>query len=355
MSAPSGIEVTDQLRDAFSAAVESKQTRFIKVSIEKESLVHSASIPIGGSLLEDLQLLASDEILEENTPAYLLTKLDDSAEWLVIYYVPDTAKVREKMLYASSRASLLKSLGSSTFSDSIFATSKADLTPDAYAAHRKHVLAPKPLSSAEQEMADIRAAERLAGGLSAYQGSRARTTHIGQTVGMGWTEDVQEAVKALGDGDESVLVVSTIDMSSETVVLQSSSPVSADALGAALPPDTACYAFFAWKHSPSQREIIFIYSCPSGSPVKQRMVYATGFNGVYMTAKTLLEGASTPLHSRKIETSNPGEINEAFLRSELDFTGSAGGSAPASGTQTPAGGLEEQKKPFAKPRGPKRR
>ncbi|KAF7295362.1 Protein tyrosine kinase [Mycena indigotica] len=351
MSAPSGIEVTDELKKIFGEAVDSKQTRFIKVSIVNEALVHTSSIPVQGSFQEDLQLLDSEDILQANTPAYLLTKLDDN-EWLVIYFVPDTAKVREKMLYASSRASLLKSLGSSLFTDSIFATSKADLTPEAYTAHRRHVTAPKPLSASEQEMADVRAAERQAGGLSAYQGSRARTSHIGQTVGMAWAEDLQETVKGLGEGDDSVLVVLTIDIATETVVLHSSAPTSADQVGSSLPADSPSYAFFAWKHSPSLRDIVYLYSCPSGSPVKQRMVYASGFHSVYLGGKTLLEGSPTSLHTRKFETSTPSEINEAYLRSELDLNATT----PGSGTQTPiGGGQEEQKKPFARPRGPKRR
>src|ERR1700709_560398 len=74
-----------------------------------------------------------------------------------------------QMLYASTRGSLLKSLGSTLFTDSIFATSKADLTPEAYAAHRRHLDAPKPLSTREREMADIRAAEAT----GTYEGSSA--------------------------------------------------------------------------------------------------------------------------------------------------------------------------------------
>ncbi|KAF7353635.1 Protein tyrosine kinase [Mycena venus] len=355
MSAISGIGVSADLSAKFSRAVDDRQTRFIKVSIQnEESLVHDLSVPIGGSLQEDLaQLQNSDEIIQENTPAYLLTKLDDPpAEWLVIYYVPDTAKVRDKMLYASSRASLLKSLGSTLFSDSIFATSKADLTPEAYAAHRKHVMAPKPLSASEQEMADVRAAERQAGGLSVYQGSRARTTHIGKTIGMPWAADLEDAVKDLSEGDDSVLVVATIDMASETLVLHSTSPTAAGDVGASLPPDGASYAFFAWKHALSRRDVVFIYSCPSSCPVKHRMVYASGFNAVFIAAQTLLADSPSPLHSRKIETSTPAEIDEAFLRSELDF--SSGQGTPGSGAATPAGN-DEEKKPFARPRGPKRR
>ncbi|KAJ7197137.1 hypothetical protein GGX14DRAFT_668154 [Mycena pura] len=351
MSATSGIGVSSELSAEFSRAVEDRQTRFIKVSIQNESLIHDLSIPMRGTLEEDLLQLGSDEIIQDNTPTYLLAKLDDPpAEWLVIYYVPDTAKVREKMLYASSRASLLKSLGSSLFSDSIFATSRGDLTPEAYAAHRRHVNAPKPLSASEQETADARAAERQAGGLSAYQGSRSRTSPIGQTIGMAWAADLEDAVKSLGEGDESVLVILTIDMASETVVLHSTSATKADEVGAALPSDDACYAFFAWKHSPSRRDIVFIYSCPSSCPVKHRMVYASGFNAVFVAAKTLLAGSLTPLQSRKIETSTPSDIDEAFLRSELDLLTTSG-----SGTPTDSTGNDDEKKPFARPRGPKRR
>jgi len=37
-------------------------------------------------------------IVEDNVPAYILVKLDDPpTEWLAVYYVPDNAKVRDKV------------------------------------------------------------------------------------------------------------------------------------------------------------------------------------------------------------------------------------------------------------------
>lgn len=110
------------------------------------------------------------------------------------------------MLYASTRNALTKSLGSSVFTDSLFATSKDDLTPDAYAKHKKHMAAPKPLSAQEQEMADIRAAEREAGNAS-YEGSSARRNHLGAKVGLSWAPEVENAVRELWVGEGSQLVV----------------------------------------------------------------------------------------------------------------------------------------------------
>lgn len=108
------------------------------------------------------------------------------------------------MLYASTRASLLKALGSSLFADSIFATSKADLTAEAYASHLRHVAAPHPLSSREQELADLRAAEN---DTATYEGSRGRASHIGTGVGLNWSSEVEYAVSELGQGSSNALVV----------------------------------------------------------------------------------------------------------------------------------------------------
>ena len=55
-----------------------------------------------GTLEQDLDRLGG--ILEENVPAYVLVRLDDPpTEWLAIYYVPDSAKVRDKVRVRSSR------------------------------------------------------------------------------------------------------------------------------------------------------------------------------------------------------------------------------------------------------------
>lgn len=108
------------------------------------------------------------------------------------------------MLYASTRASLVKGLGASLFTDSIFATSKEDLTPDAYRAHKRHQAAPKPLSSREQELTDLRIAENTA---ATYEGSRARASHVGNPVGYQWSDDAQQAVSKLVEGEGCTLLI----------------------------------------------------------------------------------------------------------------------------------------------------
>lgn len=61
-----------------------------------ESLTPDEIIPPSGTLDQDLDNLAT--IVEDDVPAYVLVRLDEPpSDWLAIYYVPDNAKVRDKV------------------------------------------------------------------------------------------------------------------------------------------------------------------------------------------------------------------------------------------------------------------
>jgi twinfilin-like protein len=161
-------------------------------------------------------------------------------------------------LYASTRSSLTKSLGSTVFTDSLFATCKADLTPEAYEAHKRHQAAPKPLSAREQEMENIKAAEREAG--NSYEGSNARKNHVGQRVGLSWSSEAEDAVKGLGSRKDSRIVIlvripidyikrgvhpsfQKIEPSTELLELVSFADATVDDLSSSIPSDEPCTRF----------------------------------------------------------------------------------------------------------------
>lgn len=63
--------------------------------------------------------------MAEKQPAYFFVRLDSSknaSDWLFLCYVPDVAPIRQKMIYAATRASLTKELGDSFIKDSIYGT-----------------------------------------------------------------------------------------------------------------------------------------------------------------------------------------------------------------------------------------
>ncbi len=111
------------------------------------------------------------------------------------------------MIYASTRNSVTKSLGATNFADTIFATSKDDVTPAGYAAHKRHLTAPKPLSAREKEMADIKAAEREAGNAPYNANANAARQSPFGTVGLKWSDDVEAAVRNLAEITEDHLVI----------------------------------------------------------------------------------------------------------------------------------------------------
>jgi twinfilin-like protein len=53
-----------------------------------------------GSFQEDLQNLQDEDVLPKDLSAYVLAKLDaPSLDWMIISYVPDNAKVRDKVRF----------------------------------------------------------------------------------------------------------------------------------------------------------------------------------------------------------------------------------------------------------------
>ena len=88
----------------------------------------------------------------------------------------------------------------------MFVTCKQDLTSTAYDDHKMRVAAPGPLSAKEQEMADLKAAERGFDNNGMYDGSRS-SQNLPKTVGFEWPPELQEAVKSLGASTQSQLVV----------------------------------------------------------------------------------------------------------------------------------------------------
>ena len=76
-----------------------------------------------------------DNYLDNTTPAYIFVRFDEKGtageyKWLFLCYVPDGAKVRDKMLYASTRATLTKELGDYRFVDNIYGTEKVSSEVD---------------------------------------------------------------------------------------------------------------------------------------------------------------------------------------------------------------------------------
>ena len=79
-------------------------------------------------------------------------------------------------------------------------------------------------------------------------------------------------------------MIQKINLKDETIELVGSTDTDADSLTAAISSTEPRYAFFRYPHQVDGSEqspspIVFIYTCPPASKIKERMVYASTKQG----------------------------------------------------------------------------
>ncbi|KAI9803273.1 MAG: hypothetical protein M1825_002064 [Sarcosagium campestre] len=303
----SGILASKELIDAFNDLVSSTDQRGLLAGIKGESLVPLDSIPSTSADFEgDLAVLEAK--LKDNEAAYvILRRYPEQDGFVAVTYVPDTAPVRSKMLFASSRLTLVRQLGTERFRDTFFATTKGELTADGFKRHDKHGQTAVPLTEEEQTNVEIRAAEAEASqGTSARQG-----LVVGNRVKIPITDDSLEALKQLPTSKTN-LVQLKVNTATEETELVSTSSTSANELQNVISPTEPRFTFFRYDHShESQQEapILFISTCPSGSQIKERMIFASARNFMIQIAQS----AAGLTIARKLEAGDPAEIVEATV------------------------------------------
>ena len=130
MSTQTGITANSELAAFFAEARQEKtkaKYRMIKVLIANEQLVLDEHRESGHSWERDWDLMVTKSV-ESSQPCFILFRTDEmdnakSYKWLLISWSPDSASVRNKMLYASTKATLKKDFGSGHISDDYYANS----------------------------------------------------------------------------------------------------------------------------------------------------------------------------------------------------------------------------------------
>lgn len=76
--------------------------------------------------------------------------------WLLLSWTPESATIRHKMLYASTKATLKTEFGSAHIKEEINATTDDEITLNAYHKHKLEFSGPGPLTSREEELQEMR-------------------------------------------------------------------------------------------------------------------------------------------------------------------------------------------------------
>ncbi|QSS59969.1 pinin/SDK/memA domain-containing protein [Histoplasma capsulatum] len=328
----SGISVSPELHNAFDAFIATPSHFCLPVTISSESLVPLDPIAFPPPTTDDdikffnsLPLLAPH--IQPKTPIFLILRRTIVSNALIaVTYIPSTSPVRAKTLFASTRATLVRELGSEKFDSTIFAADAEEVldatvwkerdadrnaatggaAEDGEAESRRDGL----MGKEERELNEVRRQEEQARSMA-----RRRDVGIGGTIGRGNGEGESELHIGIGDGVKEALqrerangsvIRLTIDVATETLTLISTElDVEPGSLASLISDSKAQYTFY---HYPDPKAVIFIYTCPSSSVIKERLLHASSRNDVVKLAG--LQGLEV---AHKIEASEPTDITPGSL------------------------------------------
>ncbi|KAL8948308.1 MAG: hypothetical protein Q9222_005491, partial [Ikaeria aurantiellina] len=103
----------------------------------------------------------------------------------------------------------------------------------------------------------------------------------------------------------------------EAIALAGTKDTDLQGLPASISDTEPRYTFFRYEHEGTgeerKSEIVFIYTCPAASKVKQKMIYAS-FKKVVMDTASLEGGFEVV---KKLEASSPMEITPEMIEEEF--------------------------------------
>ncbi|EPE25001.1 Actin depolymerizing protein [Glarea lozoyensis ATCC 20868] len=311
----SGISASQELHTAFQKLVSDESQRGLIITIEKEALVPSTTLPSNSSSFDgDLPLLTPH--LQPKTALYIILRRYPSntpAPFIAVTYVPDAAPVRQKMLFASTRLTLVRELGIERFRETIFATREDELSAEGFKKHDKHNELAAPLTEEEVSLGEVKRKEAEEG-----RGAGERKSHVSSGVSMPVTEEALGALKGLssGEGDENNLVQLQINIATETMELASVTSTPISALPKTISNSAPRYSFYRFTHEhagQTQSPILFIYTCPSGSKIKERMLYAASSRSAVQVA----EAEAGIKVEKRVEAGSPEDVDEESILGDL--------------------------------------
>ncbi|KAH0349021.1 actin monomer binding protein-like protein, partial [Aureobasidium melanogenum] len=300
----SGISASKELQDAFNNLVSSSSQRGLLATIKNETLVPLETLQANGDFRSDLSGLSQH--LSKDEARYILLKQDGSAAdgYVAVTYVPDAANVRQKMLFASTRLTLVRELGVERFRETVFCTTAEELTPEGWDRHEKHNRLDAPLTEEEAGLKYIKEAEALESGGTG--GKSLPSAGIALNLG----DEVSNAFESLKDSREGSLVMIKIDVPTETLHLDASKQdIQPADLSSEISSSEPRYSFYNY---PGQQGVVFMYSCPSKSKIKERMVYASSRSQLVTLASNV--GLNI---TKRLEASSPDEWSASTLASEF--------------------------------------
>jgi twinfilin-like protein len=273
------LQVSDDLKNAFIEAQRDLSTRYFVVKIKNEVISLSSEQPKSGSDADDFATIVDS--VSEHEPSFVLYRRDiaknsNERPWTLVSYVPDTSKVRQKMLYASSKKDLLRTLGNSFFGDSSFYVSDAaDLTFEGMVhATRKATDEERQqmLTKEEQFAYEAAAGEGVDDDDEDLDSAPVLPSNSKNSgaVPFQFDDSTTTALKSFAAGERHAIEIK-IDLKKEICKLGALDGATAkENLEAAIVQDAPRFYLLNYEGVK-----VFVYCCPEMSKIRSRMLYST--------------------------------------------------------------------------------
>lgn len=331
MSSQSGIVPSEEVVVKVHEFVSSHK-RALLLAIDASSLSVDIGETVSGTsdLDTDLDKIAS-ELLTDVDCRYIILRYDEK-KFAFISYVPDNATVRYKMLYASSKNTLLRSLGGELFDPILFVNSADELTADGWRKIVRSMNVEVPLTESELNLKDVKEKE-----LYLNSSKSSNTAKLVSDSSSALLFEIDPELESLLSSDTTARsTLLSLEISQEVLkLINKSEGVAVSSLVELVRPITGPSYHLYTSDTGAQ---FFILTCPSGSKVRERMLYAANKQGLL----NHLKGKGWDF-AKVIEAGDADEIELTELQSTTE-------QAVPETTSAGSGRLR-----FAKPKGPRRR
>lgn len=317
MSASTAIPISPDLVDLFNSG----SNRYIIVRIDNELLVKSYAHPLGASLESDWKTISQNI---GDGAAYVLVRKAGPKEWLSITYVPDGTKIKDKMVYAATKATLLSHLGYQNFSDELHANNQEELSWEHYQGTLKPSLCYSHAEEIRMEVNKLEDAERTFRSQKARPLSGSGGYH---SVAMPFSASAKSSMQEFANGTANFVELTINDAKTG---VDATKTKTVDTSSANREMHTGEPRFYLLKY---QGKTVLVYACPSKSPQRLRMVYSTSKPSVIEQVES--QGVRI---AKSSEVSEPSEVTEQYIREALQPkpVASYGSSTTSSNSLSPA-------------------
>eukprot|EP01096_Ripella_sp_DP13-Kostka_P015583 TRINITY_DN7382_c0_g1_i1.p1 TRINITY_DN7382_c0_g1~~TRINITY_DN7382_c0_g1_i1.p1 ORF type:complete len:370 (-),score=160.11 TRINITY_DN7382_c0_g1_i1:124-1233(-) len=325
MSCSSAIPASDELVRSFANG--NSAHRFLLVKIENEVLVLKAVGAKTASLANDWAEIP--RVAErEGGPCYVVVRTGSEKEWCNITFVPESTKVKDKMVYASTKATLQRHLGFQFFSEEKHANTISELTYEFYTGSNLPVYS---LSKGEESrIIALKDEDREREERVQQLGGKKRLSCGYHAVQIPLTDSARSSLSQFSSGAANFVELKINDRK-DAIEGVGAQTVSTAVIASKITTTEPRYYVYKW-----QAKTVSLYVCPGNAPRPLRMVYSTSKPAF----QSNIEATGIRI-DKSAELDDGSELNEAYFQSLFSrpagVVSAAGGAYRASGMSSSGG------------------